>query len=120
MDYLRIALQLLVALGILNVWLLRSGKPTPYRGGEGQNLRQEFAAYGLPDWFMYLVGVLKIGLALALIVAIWIPALAQPAAVGMAVLMVGAFLMHLNAKDPISKALPSVAVLLMCAAIALL
>jgi hypothetical protein len=33
--------------------------------------------------------------------------------------MLGAFFMHLRAKDPIKKALPSIAVLAMCAAIAL-
>ena len=120
MNYIRIALQLVVALGILNVWFLRSGRPTPYRGVEAKNLREEFSAYGFPFWFMCLIGVLKVGLALTLIVAIWIPALAQPAAIGMGVLMLGAFTMHLKAKDPIGKALPSVAVLLMCAAIAFL
>ena len=35
-------------------------------------------------------------------------------------LMLGAFVMHLKVKDPISKALPSLAVLAMCIAIALL
>jgi hypothetical protein len=38
----------------------------------------------------------------------------------MGVLMLGAFVMHLKVRDPISKALPSLAVLAMCAAIALL
>jgi hypothetical protein len=34
--------------------------------------------------------------------------------------MLGAFFMHLKVKDPIRKALPSLAVLAMCVAIALL
>ena len=34
--------------------------------------------------------------------------------------MLGAFVMHLKVTEPISKALPSLAVLAMCAAIALL
>ena len=38
----------------------------------------------------------------------------------MGALMLGAFFMHLKVKDPISKALPSLVVLAMCAAIALL
>ena len=38
----------------------------------------------------------------------------------MGVLMLGAFFMHLKVKDPISKALPSLAVLVMCSTIALL
>ena len=120
MGNLLIILQIIVALGILNVWLLRSGKATPFRGGEAKTLREEFAAYGLPFWFMCLIGVLKVGLALALIAAIWNHRIAQPAAIGLGALMLGAFVMHLKVKDPMKKALPSVAVLAMCAAIALL
>ena len=83
MEKLLIALQLVVALGILNVWLLRAGRPTPFRGGDSKNLREEFAVYGLPFWFMCTVGVLKVGFALALIVAVWIHGVAQPAAIGL-------------------------------------
>ena len=120
MDNVVIAFQLIVALGILNVWVLRSGKATSYRGGDAKNLREEFAAYGLPFWFMYVVGVLKVGLALALLAAIWIHGVAQPAAIGVGLLMLGAFVMRLKVKDPMKKALPSIAVLARCAMIALL
>ncbi len=120
MPYLLIVIQLTVALGILNVWLLRSGQATPFRGGEAKTLREEFAVYGLPFWFMCLVGVLKVGLAVALLAALWLDVVAQPAAFGLGLLMLGAFVMHLKVKDPVKKALPSVAVLAMCAAIALL
>ena len=120
METFVIALQLVVAVGILNVWTLRAGRLTPFRGGNAKSLREEFAAYGLPFWFMCVVGVLKVGLALALIAAIWIHGVAHPAAIGLGVLMLGAFGMHLKVKDPIQKALPSIAVLAMCAAIALL
>ncbi len=118
--YILDALQLIVGLGILNVWVLRSGKTTPYRGGEAMNLSEEFAAYGLPFWFMCVIGVLKVGLALALLAAIWIHPFARPAAIGLGLLMLGAFFMHLKVGAPIKKALPSVVVLAMCAAIALL
>ncbi|MFN0129677.1 MAG: DoxX family protein [Verrucomicrobiales bacterium] len=120
MHYLLIALQLIVGLGILNVWLLRGGKATSYRGGDSKTLREEFAAYGLPFWLMCVVGVLKVGLAIALIAAIWFHGVARPAAIGLGVLMLGAFVMHLKKKDPVQKALPSVAVLAMCVAVALL
>lgn len=119
-DHLLIALQIIVALGILNVWLLRFGKATPFRGGDSKNLREEFAAYGLPFWFMCVIGVLKVGLAISLIAAIWIHGVAQPAAIGLGALMLGAFAMHLKVKDSIKKAMPSIAVLAMCAAIAFL
>ena len=119
-EYFLIALQLIVALGILNVRLLRAGKATPDRGGEAENLCEEFAAYGLPFWFMCVVAVLKVSLALSLIAAIWFHRAAQPAAIGLGLLMLGALVMHLKVKDPIKKALPSIAVLAMSAAIALL
>jgi hypothetical protein len=38
----------------------------------------------------------------------------------MGALMLGAFLMHLKVRDPFSKAVPSLAVLALCVAIALL
>ena len=120
MDYLLIALKLIVALGILNVWLLRRSKATANRGKDARTLREEFAVYGLPFPIFCLIGIFKVGFALALLASLWIPSLAQPAAVGMGALMLGAFFMHLKVKDPISKALPSLAVLAMCAAIALL
>lgn len=120
MPYILIALQVIVALGILNVWLLRPGQSTPYRGGDAKTLREEFAAYGLPFWFMCLVGVLKVGLALALLAALWLPALAQPAAIGLGSLMLGAIIVQLKVKDPVKKSLPAIAVLAMCAGIALL
>jgi hypothetical protein len=120
MTYLLIVLQLIVGLGILNVWLLRPGQPTPFRGGQAKTLREEFAAYGLPYWFMILVGVLKVGLALTLLAALWLHPMAQPAAIGLGLLMVGAFVMHLKVKDPFIKALPSIAVLAMCATIVVL
>jgi hypothetical protein len=120
MDILLIALKLTVALGILNVWLLRSGKATAYRGKDAKTLREEFAVYGLPFPVFCLIGFLKVGLALALLASLWIPGVAQPAAIGMGALMLGAFVMHLKVRDPISKALPSLAVLALCVAIALL
>jgi hypothetical protein len=118
MNYLLIALKIIVSLGILNVWFLRSGKATAYRGGNAKTMREEFAVYGLPFPVFCLIGLLKIGLALALLASIWIPHLAKPAAMGMGTLMLGAFLMHLKVKDPVSKAVPSLAVLALCIAIA--
>jgi len=120
MDPIPIALQILVALIILNVWILRPGKKTPFRGGEAGNMREEFATYGLPFWFMCVIGGLKVALALALLVGIWIQGVAQWAAIGLGVLMLGAFAMHLKVKDPILKALPSIALLALCVAIILL
>jgi hypothetical protein len=120
MKMIPIALQILVALTILNVWILRRGRMTPFRGGEAKNMCEEFAVYGLPFWFMCVIGSLKVSLALSLLAGIWIPGVAQYAAAGMGLLMLGALAMHLKAKDPIFKALPSIALLVLCAGILLL
>lgn len=110
-----VILQLVVGLGLLNVWMIRRGGPTSYRGGQAQTLRGEFAAYSLPLWMFYLVGGLKVVAGLALIVGIWVPTIVRPAALLVAVLMVGAIAMHLKVKDPVQRSLPALAVLAMCA-----
>jgi hypothetical protein len=113
-------LQLVVGLGLLNVWLLRAQSPTAFRGGAAQSLREEFATYDLPDWFFYAIGVLKIGAAMLLIIGIWVPAVVSPAAGTVAVLMGGALTMHAKVKDPLTKSLPASLMLLMAVAIVLL
>jgi len=111
MDWLVFASKIVIALALLNVWLFRAGRPTAWRGGDAQNMREEFAAYGLPVWFMGVVGCFKVTLAILLLVSIWLPAVTRPAAIGVAVLMLGAVSMHLKIRDPIKKALPALALL---------
>lgn len=111
MKWIVIASQVVIALGLLNVWLLRAGKPSAWRGRDARNMREEFAAYGLPPWFMKLIGFLKVTLALLLLVGIWIPAVTQPAALAVAVLMLGAVVMHFKVGDPIKKSLPALTLL---------
>jgi hypothetical protein len=106
-------LQVVIALGLLNVWMVRPGKATSYRGGNAKTLKEEFAAYGLPDAAFYVVGALKVLSAVALIAGIWIPALVLPAAAVVAVLMLGALAMHLKVGDPALKSLPAFLMLLM-------
>lgn len=108
------ALQVIVALGLLNVWLLRFHRATPYRGGASTNMAQEFAAYGLPSWFCYAVGATKVLCAVLLLLGLWIPALVLPATATLTVLMLGALTMHAKVRDPLQKSLPALAVLLMC------
>jgi len=103
--------QWIIGLGILNVWLVRSKQATAYRGGEARNMQEEFAVYGLPVSVMYAVGTVKVLLALALIAGTWFPALVQPAALAMTVLMAGAVIMHVKVKDPLLKTAPALAML---------
>ena len=120
MHTTQIILQCAVAIGLLNVWLLRTNQSTPYRGGNAQTMREEFAAYGLPPLAMYLVGTLKVGAALCLIAGVWWPSLVFPAALLVAVLMVGALAMHVKIHDPIQKSVPAVVLLLISVVICFL
>ncbi|WP_424961025.1 DoxX family protein [Ekhidna sp.] len=107
MNYLEIIIKLIIGLSILNVWLLRSGKSTQYRGGGAKNIKEEFAVYGLPSWFMMVIGAAKIGLSILLIASIWYPVVESVSAIGIALLMVGAVGMHFKVGDPVKKALPA-------------
>lgn len=109
--------QLLVATGLLNVWLVRSKNATSYRGGDATNLKDEFSAYGLPSAAFFIVGALKIGAAVALLLGFWIPELVRPSAMLVGVLMVGAVGMHFKVGDPIMKSVPALAMLAMSAGI---
>jgi len=119
MDILKIVFQVIIALGIFNVWILRYGKSTGYRGGNAANMKEEFAAYGLPFWFMLVISAIKLLLAVLLIAGIWFPVVTQPAAVAMAALMLGAVAMHFKVQDPLKKSLPAFAMLVMSIVVAL-
>lgn len=105
--------QLVIPLGIFNVWLLRLARPTLYRGGNASNLKDEFAAYGLPQWAFYVVGGLKLSAAVLLLAGFLMPKLVVPGAAIIATLMLGAVLMHAKVKDPVLRYLPASLMLLM-------
>ena len=111
MNIIGMATQVVIALCIFNVWLLRFNKATDYRGGEATNLREEFAVYGLPAWSVYVIGALKLTFAVLLLVGLWLPQLVTPAAIGMAVLMAGAVSMHIKVGDPPKRAAPAAGML---------
>lgn len=113
LDNLSSILQVIVGLGLLNVWLVRARSATAYRGGDSQDLKAEFAAYGLPPVVFYLVGALKITAGVLLIAGLWFGELVIPAASVVAVLMVGALAMHAKVGDPPIKSLPALLMLLM-------
>ncbi len=117
MDTLKIVLQVICGLGILNVWLLRFAKDTPYRPESASNLPEEFAVYGLSEKALYAIGGAKILLACALIAGIWMPEIVEPSAWALAVLMAGAIFMHVKVQDPPRKSVPATGALLMSLAI---
>lgn len=113
MEIVVIICQTIIALGIFNVWVVRYGKETNWRGGEAKNMKEEFAAYGLPAGFMVFIGATKIFLAICLIIGIWAPFFTKPAATAMAILMFGAVSMHVKVKDPLQKSLPALTMLIL-------
>jgi len=113
-------LQVVVGLGLLNVWLVRARSATSYRGGEARNLKEEFVEYGLPAAAFYVVGALKIIAGVILIAGIWLDLPVQLAAGVVAVLMLGAVAMHVKVKDPAMRAVPAFLMLVMSATIVLL
>ncbi len=110
-------LQILVALGLLSVWILRARSATAYRGGEARSLREEFSAYGLSDAVFYIVGGLKISAAILLLAGIWYSQVVLPAAAVVAGLMLGALAMHVKVKDPLIRSVPALLMLGMSVAI---
>ena len=113
-----IIIQIVIALGIFNVWLLRFGQPTGWRGGAAVNMKEEFQVYGLPEWSVQVIGFLKLLFAACLIAGIWYPALTRPAAIGIAILMLGAVAMHIKVKDPLKKSLPALTMLILSVIVA--
>jgi len=111
-------LQVAIAFGIFNVWVLRFAASTEWRGGDATTMQEEFAVYGLPEWSVWVIGALKLLCATGLVAGIWIPQCTLPAAACLAILMLGAIAMHVKARDPIKKSLPALAMLVMCVVVA--
>ncbi|WP_339664840.1 DoxX family protein [Maribacter arcticus] len=113
MDFVVIFAKVIIFVAIINVWFFRFNKKTMYRGGNASSMKEEFAAYGLSESTMYIIGALKVLSALGLIVSIWVPMLTLPSAGIMAILMVGAILMHVKIKDSPKQSMPAAIFLLL-------
>ena len=50
LDTLSSILQVIVGLGLLNVWLVRARSATAYRGGDSEDLKAEFAPTASRPW----------------------------------------------------------------------
>tara|TARA_Y100001978_G_scaffold197285_1_gene207910 strand:- start:877 stop:1245 length:369 start_codon:yes stop_codon:yes gene_type:complete len=105
--------NIIIGLGIFNVWIIRFNKKTSFRGGDALNLKEEFQVYGLPTWFMYTVGFLKLLFALLIILGIWYTTISIYAVYGMSILMIGAIIMHYRVNDPLKKYVPALSLLIL-------
>lgn len=74
-------------------------------------MKEEFAVYGLPVWFMRLIGTVKVALALLILSGIWVDHVASYAAAALALLMAAAVLMHIRVKDSFKKTAPALTML---------
>ena len=117
MSSFAIALQLIIALGIVNVWVIRRDRETGYRPSGASNIAEEFARYGFSDSFRRAVGATKLTLAALLVVGVAYAPLAVAAAAGMMVLMSGAIAAHIKVRDPVIKSLPAFLMLAMSTAV---
>ncbi len=102
MAILTIVLSILI--GLAGLAKLAGAKP----------LSDQFTEFGLPIAFMYVVGVLELSAAVGLhfdLLTFW-------AAVGIALLMLGAIANHVKIKHTIGKTMPSVAILVMAVLVA--
>ena len=120
MEYAKPIIQLILALGIYNVWIINYTKGSKYRGGNSTNMSEEFQAYGFRIWFMKIVGFSKLTLATLLIAGIWFPYLVEPSAFLIGTLMVGALFAHLKINDPFVKSIPALIMLILCSTLIIL
>ena len=96
MQVLTIICQFIIALSILNVWLLRY-----------ETIANDFKTFNLPNWLRNVLGLTKGILCIMLIAGIWIYQLAVAASIAIAILMVGAIITHVNAKHSFKKTFPA-------------
>lgn len=113
MTTVAIICQIIIALGIFNVWILRRDRATPFRPDGAGSIEEEFERYGLPEWAHLLVGSTKLTLAVLLLVGVAFAPVAAPAAAMMALLMLGAVAAHIRVRDPLVRAAPAFAMLVL-------
>lgn len=102
MEKLTTGVQTLVAASVFFVWTVRYS-----------NIVEEFKHYGLPDWLRDLVGIIKLTFALQLLIGIEHKLFAMSGGIGIALLMVCAFITHVRVRNPFPKMLPCLILLLL-------
>ncbi|MBL6649829.1 MAG: DoxX family protein [Flavobacteriaceae bacterium] len=120
MENIKLIIQIIIALGIFNVWIVNYGKKSKYRGGNATNMSEEFETYGFKSWFMKLIGLTKLSLAVSLIAGIWYVDLIDISAFLIGTLMVGAIFSHAKINDPFIKSIPALIMLILCSVLIIL
>ena len=106
-------LKIIIFIIIINVWVFRKNKPTPYRGGNAKTLKEEFAVYKLPKKSFYMIGTVKIICSTMILISICIKELEMISILTLSLIMCGSLLMHAKIKDPFKKSYPALIILIM-------
>ena len=110
-----VVLKLIIALSLLNVWIVRFDKESPFRGADSNSMIEEFKVYGLPKVFMYSIGLYKVLFSLFLIFSLFFGSkFDQTVYMGLVFLsfiMAGSVIMHFRVNDPLKKSIPALAIL---------
>lgn len=101
MENILEATKIIISVSIFFVWVVRYS-----------NIIEEFKHYQLPAWLRDLVGILKLSFAFMLQSSK--TDLVMLGSAGIAVLMLAAVLTHLRVKNPLTKAIPALSLLLLC------
>ncbi|ASU34334.1 DoxX family protein [Mucilaginibacter xinganensis] len=102
MNTLSICAQVIVAVTVLYVWIVRY-----------DNILKEFKQFEISDLLRNFVGATKTALSTLLIAGIWYPELVMIPALLMAVLMGCAQMAHIKVRNPWQKFVPSGILLLL-------
>ncbi len=109
MQIITIIFQLVIAISILNVWVLKF-----------ETIANDFKTFNFPDWFRNIVGIAKGLLCVMLIGGIWMYQLAVIASLSISLFMLVAVIAHYIAKHSFSKTLPALGLCLLCFLVAYL
>ncbi|MDC3344655.1 DoxX family protein [Flavobacteriaceae bacterium] len=107
LEYIVIALKIIVGVSIINVWIIQPNKPSKWRGGDATTIIEEFNVYGLSKTFYKVVFVVKVGLAILLLASIKYDFLTLYSSLGLAGLLLGSIAMHFKVKDALFKSFPA-------------
>jgi len=102
MEKLSIIAQLIIAISVAYVWVIRF-----------DNIVIEFKQYGLSNLIREMVGASKIALATLLVAGIWYPSLVLIPALFMAFLMLSAQYFHFKVNNSWQKRVPSLLLLIL-------
>jgi len=108
--------QVLVSSILITVWTFRFNRSTPYRGKYARNMVEEFKVYGYSEITTYMIGAIKLLLALCLLAGLAFPELVKPTAGVLCLIMFWATVMQIKVEmnKPV-KAAPAYFVFSLCA-----